>query len=291
MGSRFPITDPEQKGGDPLIALAYVSNMLQSPLVTGRTQKDVQPHRMLCIVTLRIGLKHNPAILEFFRAIGAQSFSSSNDLAFLCALVWVTLSSPWGTVAAKWPRSCRDLSPLFHTPQARWGSSGSSPRITVLAKGPVDQRVEPTQKVPEKHLVLIAFTRRRFCSGASSLVLLVIVFGVWLSRGEGQGRTLSRSVSKCSFLKEAEGCNFSLRCKDVCVMSSSGGNRDPVPRLHCCCWTVRLCPRSATVWMDPLEPREGHGGWMRPISWKPEMWDTEKAFVPTSTTQVPPSPL
>ena len=38
-GNRFPIMDPEQKGGDTFTVLAYVSNMLRS--VTCRIQKDV----------------------------------------------------------------------------------------------------------------------------------------------------------------------------------------------------------------------------------------------------------
>ena len=60
-----------------------------------------------------INLKHNLAILNFFRTIGAWSFPSSNDFVFLRALIWVTLSSPRWMVAARWLCSCQAF--LFHT--------------------------------------------------------------------------------------------------------------------------------------------------------------------------------
>ena len=58
-----------------------------------------------------------------------------------------------------------------------------------------------------------------------------IVFRVQLSQGEGQGRTLSCSVFKYSFLKHKE-YNFSLRYT-TCLyyyVYSLRGNQDPAPR-------------------------------------------------------------
>ena len=64
-GNRFPITDPEQKGGDAFTGLASMSNVLHEPIVTCRVQGDVQRHRRPCIVTLRINLEYNLAIVGF----------------------------------------------------------------------------------------------------------------------------------------------------------------------------------------------------------------------------------
>lgn len=41
------------------------------------------------------------------------------------------------------------------------------------------------------------------------------------------------------------------------------------------CLCIPSFPWSATVWISPLEPREGQGDWMKPISYRPK-WDTER---------------
>ena len=60
------------------------------------------------------------------------------------------------------------------------------------------------------------------------------MFRVQLSQGEGKGRTLSCLVLKYSFLKEAQGINFSLRCIrcPYYYVYPLRGNQDPVPRLN-----------------------------------------------------------
>ena len=46
--------------------------------------------------------------------------------------------------------------------------------------------------------------------------------------------------------------------------------------LFLCCFCIPSLLWLATVWTCPLELREGHGGWMKPISYKQEMGDTER---------------
>ena len=61
----------------------------------------------------------------------------------------------------------------------------------------------------------------------------------------------------------------------------------PAPRLHHCFLTLppwSLPFQTRLVWTCPLELREGHGGWMKLISYKQEMGDPERLFVPRSPT-------
>ena len=75
--------------------------------------------------------------------------------------------------------------------------------------------------------------------------------------------------------------------KDIVIYIPWGGTRT-LPRgctivswLLLPCFCIPSLPWLATVWICPLELREGQGGWMKPISYKQEAGDTErKAFVP-----------
>ena len=77
------------------------------------------------------------------------------------------------------------------------------------------------------------------------------------------------------------------RLKDNCVYPMMG-NQDSALRLHYILflWTVPplshipSLPWLATAWTCRLELREGHGGWMKPISCNQEMVDTERLLCP-----------
>ena len=81
------------------------------------------------------------------------------------------------------------------------GSSGLLPGSTALAKGHIDQGLEQTTKVPEKHCALTIFNPPATVLRVPDLSLWVIVLRVHLRQGEGQGRTLSCAVLKNSFLR------------------------------------------------------------------------------------------
>ena len=50
------------------------------------------------------------------------------------------------------------------------------------------------------------------------------------------------------------------------------------------CLCIPSFPWLAILWTCLLELREGHGGWIKPISCNQEMGDTKKVFVPRSPT-------
>ena len=69
----------------------------------------------------------------------------------------------------------------------------------------------------------------------------------------------------------------------------SNGSQDSSPRLHYGFWaSLPLFQQPLSSFISkclnlpcPLEPREGYGGWMKPISCKQEMGDTEALSYPT----------
>ena len=46
------------------------------------------------------------------------------------------------------------------------------------------------------------------------------------------------------------------------------------------CFSIPSLPWWAIVWIHPLERREGQGGWMKPISCRQEMQNTEQICTP-----------
>ena len=74
--------------------------------------------------------------------------------------------------------------------------------------------------------------------------------------------------------------------KDIVMCIIWGGTRTLPQRCATVSWLLLLClpvpslPWLTTVWTCPLELREGHGGWMKPISCNQEMGDTERLLCP-----------
>ena len=74
--------------------------------------------------------------------------------------------------------------------------------------------------------------------------------------------------------------------KGIVMCIPSGGTRILPQGCTIVSWLLLLCfcipplPWLATVWICPLELREGPGGWMKPISYKQEMGDMERLLCP-----------
>ena len=57
--------------------------------------------------------------------------------------------------------------------------------------------------------------------------------------------------------------------------------QEAVPTFDCfSCFCIPSLPWLAIVWIHPLELREGQGGWMKPISYRQEMENTEQISTP-----------
>ena len=63
------------------------------------------------------------------------------------------------------------------------------------------------------------------------------------------------------------------------------GNQDLAPRLHYCfswlflpCLCIPSLPWLATVWTCSLEIKEGHGGWLKSISYNQEVGEAERPW-------------
>ena len=84
--------------------------------------------------------------------------------------------------------------------------------------------------------------------------------GVWV---QGRGRSLSEEL------------------KDTVMLAPRVGTRTlpqgcPTTWLFLPCFCILSLPWLATVWICPLELSEGQGGWMKPITYKWEMANTER---------------
>ena len=83
------------------------------------------------------------------------------------------------------------------------------------------------------------------------------------------------------------GLQFCRRTQKQCYAYFLSRNQDPVWRLYqplivFFCFCIPCLPCLAIVWNHPLEFREGQGCWMKPISYRQEMENTEQTCIPES---------
>ena len=81
------------------------------------------------------------------------------------------------------------------------------------------------------------------------------------------------------------GCSSIEEFKDIVMHISLSSNQDPVWRLYqplivFFCFCIPSLPWLVIVWIHPLEFREGQGCWMKPISYRQEMENTEQICTP-----------